>query len=162
MDRGHSYRRHLPHYQSANKVYLVTFVTLNRRILPPGARDIVLDEIENIHYVMAFVHAATVMPDHVHLILQPMWDDTGGVFALSEIQKKLKGRSARFINLSLGRSGTVWLDENFDHEIRSDESLTEKIEYVLQNPVRKGLSLTPEDYPWNWRWWLEGKKKRTG
>jgi REP element-mobilizing transposase RayT len=159
MDRGHSYRRHLPHYQSANKIYLVTFVTSKRWCLPPAARDIVMTEIANIHYEMAFIHAGTVMPDHVHLVLQPLWSGSGGVFALFEIQKKLKGRSARFINLALERSGTLWLDEHHDHEIRSDDSLIEKIEYVLQNPVRKGLSATPEDYPWNWRWWIEGKKK---
>ena len=32
--------------------------------------------------------------------------------------------------------------------IRGDESLAEKIEYVRQNPVRKGLVLRAEDYRW--------------
>ena len=62
--------------------------------------------------------------------------------------------------MRLGRRGLLWLDENFDHQLRSEESLTEKIDYILQNPVRKGLSTTPEGYPWIFRWWVEGK--RTG
>ena len=37
-----------------------------------------------------------------------------------------------------------------DHVLRSDESLEEKLEYVRQNPVRKGLCRTPEEYGWLW------------
>jgi REP-associated tyrosine transposase len=159
MDRGHSYRRHLPHYQSANRTYLVTFVTSGRWTLPPRARDIVLSEIVNIHYDMAFVFAGVVMPDHVNLVVQPLWNRSGGPFAVFEVPKKLKGRSSRFINIALARSGAVWLDENFDHQMRSEESLIQKSDYVLQNPVRKNLAKVPEDYPWIWRWWIEGKKR---
>jgi hypothetical protein len=28
--------------------------------------------------------------------------------------------------------------------------LEEKLEYIRQNPVRRGLVGTPEDYPWLW------------
>ena len=41
------------------------------------------------------------------------------------------------------------------HEIRRDESLHEKIEYVCENPVRKGLVATPDEYPWLWREWKQ-------
>ena len=151
-----SYRRNLPHFQNANRIYLVTFVTLDRWTLPAIARDVVLQEIANIHDCLAFVSAGTVMPDHVHLVMQPLWDSSGVTFALPEILKNLKGRSARFINLALQRSGTVWFDENHDHQIRSNESLLQKIDYVLENPVRRGLANTPDEYRWTWRWWVEG------
>jgi len=156
LDRR-TYRRNLPHYQNANSIYLVTFVSLGRWVLPAIARDIVLQEIANIHDSLAFVHAGTVMPDHVHLVMQPVWDSSGVTFPLPEILKTLKGRSARFINLALKRSGTVWFDENYDHQLRNDESLLQKIEYVLQNQVRRGLAKTADAYRWNWRWWVEGK-----
>lgn len=159
MEDHRAYRRNLPHYQNANRIYLVTFVTRNRHILPPVARDITVEEISNVHDSMAFVHTAVVMPEHVHAVMQPLWDNAGVSIALPTILKTLKGRSARYINLALGRTGTVWLDESHDHQLRNSESLLEKIDYVLQNPVRRGLASVPDQYPWIWRWWIEGREK---
>jgi REP element-mobilizing transposase RayT len=152
------YRRNLPHYQNAGKTYLVTFVTLRRWILPPLARDIAIEEVAGVHNDFAFVHVGIVMPDHVHIVMQPLWDNSGVTYALCTIVGRVKGRSARRINLAMGRRGRVWFDESHDHQIRNDESLVEKIEYVLQNPVRKGIVRTPDEYRWIWRWGVEGKK----
>lgn len=68
----YEHRRHLPQFQNSGRVYLVTFVTKRRWVLPPAARDVVLDAIKALHRDEAFVHTAVVMPDHVHLILQPL------------------------------------------------------------------------------------------
>lgn len=38
--------------------------------------------------------------------------------------------------------------EGFDHVVRDSENLDEKIEYRLQNPVRKGLVAKPGEYRW--------------
>jgi len=46
----------------------------------------------------------------------------------------------------LGRTGRVWQDESFDHILRGDESLSKKMEYILQNPVRAGLAARSQDY----------------
>ena len=64
--------------------------------------------------------------------------------------KTIKGTSARDINKLRGVSGPVWQDESFDHVLRSEESLHEKIEYIRMNPVRKGLVQRPEEYRWLW------------
>ena len=88
------------------------------------------------------------MPDHVHFIGTPFPD-----FPLAKINKGIKGTSARKINQLLKREGVVWQDEPFDHQIRRDESLQEKIDYVCQNPVRKGLVSTPDEYAWLWKEW---------
>jgi hypothetical protein len=34
--------------------------------------------------------------------------------------------------------------------LHGNESLIETVEYIRQNPVRKGLVSKPEDYPWLW------------
>jgi len=34
--------------------------------------------------------------------------------------------------------------------LRSQESLEDKLEYIRQNPVRRGLAGKPQDYPWLW------------
>jgi putative transposase len=52
--------------------------------------------------------------------------------------KAIKGRAARLINLALQRSGPVWQEEFFDHVLRSNDSLVDRVDYVCQNPVRAG------------------------
>ena len=96
------------------------------------------------------------MPDHVHSVLQPLWDRDGVALAMSEILRLVKGRSSRAVNLALSRSGSVWQQESHDYQIRSEESLIKKCEYVAQNPVRKGLCASPDDWPWLFRWWKSG------
>ena len=54
------------------------------------------------------------------------------------------------MNKLLGRTGPVWQEESFDHVLRSQESFEEKLEYVRQNPVRRGLVSRPEEYRWLW------------
>ena len=47
--------------------------------------------------------------------------------------------------------GAVWQEESFDHVLRCSEGLEAKVEYVLQNPVRKGLVADWREYPWTWQ-----------
>jgi REP element-mobilizing transposase RayT len=63
----------------------------------------------------------------------------------------VKGSSARWINQLLQRSGPVWQEEFFDHVLRSNDSLAEKVDYVCQNPVRGGLVSHESEYRWLWR-----------
>jgi REP element-mobilizing transposase RayT len=90
------------------------------------------------------LHVAVIMPEHVHLLLTPLSDEKGWPYGLPLIRKQIKGVSARSVNKLLGCSGPVWQEESFDHVIRSNESFKEKREYIRQNPVRGGLSSTPE------------------
>ena len=39
-------------------------------------------------------------------------------------------------------------EESFDHVLRGDESFREKVEYIQQNPVRRGLVRAAEEYRW--------------
>jgi REP element-mobilizing transposase RayT len=63
----------------------------------------------------------------------------------------IKGASARRINMLLDRHGPVWQEEFFDHVLRSNDNLTEKADYICQNPVRAGLVKTESEYRWLWR-----------
>ena len=96
------------------------------------------------------LHAAVVMPEHVHLLLTPLRNEVGDVYWLADILKGIKGSSARDVNRILSSAGPVWQEESFDHVIRSDEILEEKMEYIRQNPVRRGLARRPEEYRWLW------------
>ena len=131
-----AYRRHLPHYQQDNRSYYVTFVTKFRFVLPPIARDIVLRHILFDDQRRLYLHTAVVMPDHAHLLLTPFWNESGDAYSISRTMKGIKGASARSVNLALGRKGTLWQDESFDHELRRDESIEAKSHYICMNPSR--------------------------
>ncbi|MGO9127364.1 MAG: transposase [Terriglobales bacterium] len=92
---------------------------------------------------------AVVMPDHVHLIFTPLVREMA-TCSLAEITNAIKGAAAHKINQALQRKGRIWQSESFDHVIRSSESLGQKIQYLLDNPVRRGLVRHWMDYPWTW------------
>jgi len=145
------YRRNLPHLQRDAKPHFVTFVTKNRWILPDWASDIVLGCCRHDHGTKYDLHVAVVMPDHVHLIFTPLVDEQRQlVVSMAEIMKGIKGASAHAINHKLNQHGTIWQEESFDHVLRSSESLDQKVIYVLENPVRRGLESDWRDYQWLW------------
>ena len=75
-----------------------------------------------------------VMPNHVHVLVRPLAGHT-----LSEILKSWKSFTASEINQSLGRTGTLWQDESFDHIVRTPQALEQFAEYIRQNPAKAGL-----------------------
>ena len=149
------YRRNLPHMQAEGKTYYVTFCTHQRWTLPEEVRPMVVKHCLHDEGLKLRMHALVVMTDHVHLIFTPMTDPLGKPYGLSEILGGIKGASAHTINKHLKRRGPVWQDESFDHILRREEKLEEKVEYVRQNPVRKGLVKAPEEYPYTWVEWRD-------
>jgi REP element-mobilizing transposase RayT len=145
------YRRRLPHLQRDNKPHFVTFCTFQRCQLSEQAREIVMNSCLHDNGTRYDLLAAVVMPDHVHMILIPLINDQERrVWLLPEILDAVKGASAHLINKNLSRRGPVWQQESFDHVLRSSENLDAKIQYVLENPVRRGLVANSAEYHWLW------------
>jgi len=150
------YRRHLPHLQVEGKTIFLTFCTKDHLILPGPVRTQVLHHCLHDHGSKMHVHGAVVMPDHVHMVLTPLWDARGYLYTLGEITNGIKGASAHSVNRMLRRKGPVWQDESFDRVLRCNEAVRAKVEYICTNPVRKGLCQNPDEYPWLWREGIEG------
>lgn len=144
--------RHLPHLQTPDATYFVTFRCAKGVELPEAARDLVLSSVIHWHGERIDLDAAVVMPDHVHMIFRLMLDsdrqDTSP--SLSKVLHSIKSFSANEVNKLLKRKGSLWQDESFDHIIRNGEEWAEKIEYIRQNAVKKGLVERPEAYKWLW------------
>lgn len=134
-------RRNLPHLKLSEATYFVTFRA--RIVLPLETRDIVMAEIRSCEGKSIDLDAAVVMPDHVHVILRLLCDEN-----LSDVLRLIKGRAARLVNQFLIRTGPVWIEESFDHVIRYEKEFEDKLEYVRQNPVKRGLVAQPGDYKW--------------
>jgi REP element-mobilizing transposase RayT len=146
------YRRNLPHIQKDHTPHFITFVTKSRWTLPDWARDIVLSSCLHDHRIRYELYVAVVMQDHAHLILTPCVNEQKHeIFAISEIMRTIKSASAHIICRRLGHVGPIWQEESFDHILRSSESLDAKINYVLQNPVRRGFVDDWQAYRWAWQ-----------
>jgi REP-associated tyrosine transposase len=146
------YRRRLPHLQCDDKPHFVTFCTYQRWLLPEGIRFLALESCLHDNGTKFDLRVAVVMPDHVHMIFTPLVNERAmEVCSLAEIMDAIKGASAHRINTVLGRKGRVWQTESFDHVLRSSESLDAKVQYVLENPVRRGLVSNCADYRWVWQ-----------
>ena len=83
-----------------------------------------------------------VMPDHVHFFCTDVEERT----RLSRMVGSWKQWSAKSICSTLGVKVPFWQKEFFDHLLRSNESYSEKWEYVRQNPVRAGLVENTDDW----------------
>ena len=89
----------------------------------------------------------TVMPDHVHLLLQL------GDTPLHKVINRLNSRTARLLNQEIGRTGRFWAPGYYDHALRKEEDMLNIARYIVANPLRKGLVKRLGKYPyWNAIW----------
>ncbi|MBZ5723704.1 MAG: transposase [Acidobacteriia bacterium] len=89
------------------------------------------------------LHAFVVMPNHVHLLMTPL-------VAVSQVMQSLKRFTAREGNRILGLTGQpFWQDESYDRLVRNDAEFARIADYIERNPVKAGLALTPEEFPWS-------------
>ena len=90
-----------------------------------------LNFFDNTRY---YLHAWVVMPNHVHVIVEPF-----AGFELFKIIHSWKSFSANKINKLLGLQGKLWHSDAYNHIIRSQKAYDYLMEYVRSNPERAGL-----------------------
>jgi putative transposase len=88
-----------------------------------------------------FVHC--LMPDHLHFLISPRQEGTSVLAFVDQYKGKSTNRS-----WPVGWRGKLWQPRYYDHIVRAEEDLRAIAQYVLDNPVRKGLVERPEDWPW--------------
>jgi REP element-mobilizing transposase RayT len=102
--------------------------------------------------------AYTIMPNHFHVLLdfsvqipvnQPF--ELGNYVDLSKSLNLVKGRSSRFSNLYLNRTGNpFWGIESFDRYIRDYRHFSAAVDYIKNNPVKAKLCLHWLQHPFTW------------
>jgi len=136
-------RKSLPHeiplwIDPSRETYFLTICAANRASQPlrPLAPAL-LKAIRHYHdRGQWWVRLALIMPDHVHLLATGPHDLAGALCAW-------KHWTARHL-------GAVWQRDLFEHRLRREESLREKADYILQNPVRAGVVSATPDWPHVW------------
>jgi putative transposase len=127
-------------------VHFVTTATEGRRPVfvgseAPGILNGIIRSVctEERSVLFAFV----VMPDHLHLLLR-----IGEATTLARVMQKIKGRSSRHLNQSLGAGGSLWQKGYYEHGIRNELDFNEKLTYIVHNPVKAGLAAAVGEYPY--------------
>jgi carbamoylphosphate synthase large subunit/REP element-mobilizing transposase RayT len=100
----------------------------------PAAARIVEDALKHFDDERYHLDAYVVMPNHVHVLVQPRRDT-----ALADILKSWKRYSARAINQTIGRTGTLWMEESFDRVVRDWDSFVRYRKYIARNPDKTKL-----------------------
>ncbi len=153
----------LCHYDDLGTARFITFSCYRRHkyLSDENSILILLDQLRKLRFDCAInILGYVIMPDHVHLVLYPT-----NVTKLGVLIGQLKGRSAHAIigsrkdiyKRSNGQPA-VWQRRCFDHNCRTPEIVIEKIQYCHNNPVKKGLVDTPDEWPWSSYGWYNGDK----
>jgi putative transposase len=139
-------RKRLPHevplwVDPRKEAYFITICCQNKGPNQLAKADIALPLLDSVRFrnekFIWFAHVFLVMPDHVHALLSfPPSEHT-----LQETVTLWKRWTSRQL-------GIVWQRDFFEHRLRSHESWREKADYILANPVRKGLVKEPNDWPY--------------
>lgn len=81
-----------------------------------------------------------LMPDHCHALLTIPPDG-----------KPLKSLISEWKAWTCKKFKIQWQSNFFDHRLRSDESLDEKMNYILNNPVRQGYVQNYSEWEYSWK-----------
>lgn len=125
---------------------MATTVTLDRKpILGDSTfakillNTILFGKKQGWYYLLSFV----IMSNHIHLVVIPKGKN------VSECMKSIKGFSARRINEAKNERGSIWQSGFWDYILESEEKVLNRIRYIEENPVRKGIVECPEDYEYS-------------
>ena len=110
-----------------------------------AAAEIVVRELINLAEWCVDVPHYSIMPNHWHAILIP---GPNCHHSLTEIMKRVKGRSGKYLNQLDHAQGAVWQREWFDRWLRNDAEYDKTVHYIRENPVKAGLVSRCEDHPW--------------
>ena len=121
---------------------------------------IVLENWHHFEHLKYRLHAWVVMPNHVHVLVEPL-----AGYANGDIVQSWKSYTAkRILHGSAGGSPAVgklagqrpalpaerhvWQPDYYDRFIRNERHFAAAVEYVHQNPVKAGLVEQAEAWPW--------------
>jgi len=128
----------------------------------PRVAPILIDSIRwHRDHGHAHLFAFVVMPDHVHWLFL-----LGEKRSLDEVMYGFSSHTwQRIVPVHAPDTRTIWEEEYHDHQLRAEERVWETIEYIHDNPVRKGLCARAEDWPWStanerYRGWIQAEYLR--
>jgi REP element-mobilizing transposase RayT len=140
-------------YGSHEHVFFITICTADKQpyFSDPKISKVIIDELEYRlvnQEIKLFCYC--IMPDHLHMLisLEENYTKKKGAFGERTLQNWVsvfKRYTARITGQMYGIK-PLWQSNFYDHVVRKDESFAEICLYILNNPVRKGIVATWEEY----------------
>jgi putative transposase len=134
-------RLRLGRISSAGAIYFITVCTKRRApiLARYGTGSRVTETLLSMHTSGDVkLTAATLMPDHAHLLFT-----LGERLEVGQVMGKFKTKSR-----DQGRAAWHWQDDGFEHRLRPTEAVEDYGFYIFMNPYRAGLC--PLAAPWPW------------
>jgi len=139
-------------YSNSDYVYFITICArhLSNPFLNCGLAQEVLKSLLSLREEgRIFLYCYCLMPDHLHIVLSPRVNYRGGCSEnLSKILGNFKSYTTR-LSWEYGIKGKLWQRSFYDHIGRKGEDLIAICNYILANPVRKGLVENPENWSYS-------------
>ena len=137
LEKGHQRYLRGGLFSESLACYAITKCVEGRKRLLTADRParVVLDALNWLReHNRAKLLAFCVMPDHCHVLLVLLPDNT-----LGDIMSSVGKYTAKQINLIYECSGTVWQDGFYDHRCRDIDDIDDRLTYIEHNPVRAGF-----------------------
>jgi putative transposase len=67
-------------------------------------------------------------------------------YSLSRVMLGIKGVSAHKVNQHRKTKGNIWQNESYDRIVRNGKEFDDKLRYIFNNPLKKGLTDNPSNY----------------
>ncbi len=132
----------VPDWVSDGTTFFITINTVprgeNQLAIPKAAQSLMESMIFRIEREQWWPRLMLCMPDHLHALITFAPDQ-----AMQKVVRDWKRYTAR-------NAGIRWQRDFFDHRIRNEESLVEKWNYIVQNPVRANLVTSAEEWSYVW------------
>ncbi len=135
-------------YTNDNYVYFVTICAENKQhyFVDNKITKIIEDELEFRRITKEInLLCYCIMPDHLHILLSLTEDYHK---SLQNWVSAFKRYTTRVVNELFGIK-PLWQKNFYDHVVRKEESLLKIAEYIVNNPVRKGIVSEWEEYPYS-------------
>ncbi len=112
-------------------------------------RQLVMKAINKIREKKGFlVLGYVLMPDHAHLLIAP--DQCQNI---SKAVKHMKWYSSILLLSALRKKGmhekALWLPGFYDFNVSTQKKFIEKLDYCHMNPVRRGLTESPDEWEYS-------------
>jgi putative transposase len=97
------------------------------------------------------LYAWVIMPEHIHLLIIPMGESVSVSKVLLGLKRPVATRVLRSWRVQgIETPPSFWQPGGgHDRNIFSRVEFVEKVEYIHQNPVKRGLVQRPEDWAWS-------------
>ncbi len=100
----------------------------------PENRNIVEENLRRFDGDRYILDEFVIMPNHVHVIVKPLGVKPLGEYSLSSILHSWKSYTSKQL-IKTGAVAPIWMDESFDHIVRSWDQLEHFRHYIRKNPA---------------------------